>query len=165
MKKIKKLVLAGAVIFTVSATTATAFAASSYNNPAEALAGLTGKTVEAVSAERYESGKTYGTLANEAGKLEEFQTEMLQIKKDILADRVEAGLMTQERADEIIAAIEENQALCDGTGSGRIGREMGAGFGSANGNGQGQGAGFGGMRGNGQGARGFGQCGGICQAQ
>lgn len=157
MKRIKKLVLAGAVLFTVGATTATAFAASAYNNPAEVLAGLTDKTVEAVSAERVESAKTYGTLANEAGKLEEFRAEMLQMKKDVLADKVEAGLMTQERADEIIAAIEQNQALCDGTASGGIGREMGAGFGSTKGNGQGQGAGFGPMNGNGQGARGFGR--------
>ncbi|MDD3168772.1 MAG: DUF2680 domain-containing protein [Eubacteriales bacterium] len=119
MKNIKKLILAGAVILAIGATTATAFAAVPYNTPAEAL----------------------------AGKQEAFRAEMLQIKKDRLADRVEAGLITQERADEIIAAIEENQAFCDGTGSERIGQRMGAGFGGMQGNG------------NGQGNRGFGQCG------
>lgn len=151
MKNIKKLILAGAVILAVGTTTATAFAASPYNTPAEALAGLTGRTVEDVTAERLETEKTYGTLASDAGKLEEFSDEMLQIKKDIMADRVEAGLITQEQADEIMAAIEENQAACDGTGSGRTGQRMGAGFG--------------GMQGNGQGNRGFGQCGGSCQVQ
>ncbi|MBR0598484.1 DUF2680 domain-containing protein [Sinanaerobacter chloroacetimidivorans] len=158
MKNFKKLIMVGAMVTMIGAASVTAFAASSYSTPAEAVAGLTGKTVEDVTAERYETGKTYGTIANDAGKLEEFQTEMLQIKKDILADRVEAGLMTQERADEIIAAIENNQSACDGTGSLRTGQRMGAGFGSMNG-GQGYG------QGNGQGMRGFGQGGGFCQAQ
>lgn len=153
MKNMKKLILAGAVILAVGATTATAFAASPYNTPAEALAGLTGRTVEDVTAERLETEKTYGTLASDAGKLDEFRDEMLQVKKDIVADRVEAGLITQEQADEIIAAIEENQASCNGAGSGRIGQKMGAGFGGMQGNG------------NGQGNRGFGQGGGICQVQ
>lgn len=151
MKKFKRFIMVGAMVMVVGATTVTAFAASSYDTPAEALAGLTGKTVEDVIAERTETGKTYGTLANDAGKLEEFRAEVLQIKKDILAEKVAAGLMTQERADEIAAAIENNQANCDGTGNARIG--------------QGMGAGFGGMQGNGQGNRGFGQFGGNCQAQ
>jgi len=151
MKKIKRFIMVGAMVMVVGATTVTAFAASSYGTPAEALAGLTGKTVEDVIAERAETGKTYGTLANDAGKLEEYQAEMLQIKKDVLAEKVAAGLMTQERADEITAAIEKNQTNCDGTGTAGIGQGMGAGFGS--------------MRGNGQGSQGFGQCGGNCQAQ
>ena len=159
MKKMRKFVMAGAMILTIGAASATTFAASSYDTPAEALAGLTGKSVEDVTAERYETGKTYGTMANDAGKLEDFQTEMLQIKKDILAQRVKDGTMTQERADEILAAIEENQANCDGTGQARLGRGSGAGFG------QGAGAGYGMMRGYGQGGRGSGQCGGWYQAQ
>ncbi len=159
MKKIRKFVMAGAMILTIGAASATAFAASSYDTPAEVLAGLTSKSVEDVTAERYETGKTYGTMANDAGKLEDFQTEMLQIKKDILVQRVKDGTMTQERADEILAAIEENQANCDGTGQARLGRGSGAGFG------QGAGAGYGMMRGNGEGGRGFGQCGGWNQAQ
>lgn len=155
MKKFKRVIMAAAVVMMVGAASVTAFAASLYSTPAEAVAGLTGRTAEDVTAERYETGKTYGTIANDAGKLEEFQTEMLQIKKDILADRVEAGLMTQERADAIIAAIEENQATCDGTGLNRTGQKMGAGFGGMNGNGQGYGRGM----------NGYGQGGGFCQVQ
>ncbi|HVI39178.1 MAG TPA: hypothetical protein VM577_00835 [Anaerovoracaceae bacterium] len=60
-------------------------------------------------AERSETGKTYGTIANDAGKLEEYQTEMLQIKKDVLAEKVAAGLITQERVEGIAAAVENNQ--------------------------------------------------------
>ena len=82
---------------------------------------------------------------------------MLEIKKDALAQRVAAGTMTQERADEIIAAMEANQANCDGTGSAKTGKRMGAGFGSGNGCGQGKG----------QGGAGCGQgcCEGSCQVQ
>lgn len=151
MKNFKKLIIVGAVVTMVGAASVTAFAASSYSTPAEAVAGLTGRTLEDVTSERYETGKTYGTIANDAGKLDEFQTEMLQAKKDILASRVEAGSITQERADEIIAVVENNQATCDGTGSLKAGQRMSAGFGR--------------MNGNGQGMRGFGQCGGLYQEQ
>jgi hypothetical protein len=163
--KIKHLILTGAVIMTLGATSTTAFASTAYSTPAEALAGLTGRSVEAVTAERYESRKSYGTLASQAGKLEEFRAEVLEIKKGILTDRVEAGLITQERADEILGAIEQNQTLCDGSGTGGVGQELGAGFGAAQGNGKGMRAGLGNMNGNGQGTRGFGQNNGICQAQ
>lgn len=138
MTKTKKIIAIGAMVLVISATSITAFAASKYSSPAEAVAGLTGKTVESVVQERQDAGKTYGAIAQEAGKLEEFKKEKLQIVKDNLAKRVADGTMTQARADEIIKAIEENQANCDGTGSKKIGQMMGAGFG---GNGQGKGRG------------------------
>ena len=153
MKRFRRVIMATAVVMMVGAASVTAFASSSYSTPSEAVAGLTGRAVEDVTAERYETGKTYGTIAKDAGKLEEFQAEMLQIKKDILADRVEAGIMTQERANAIITAIEENQSTCDGTRSLRTGQKMGAGFGSMNGNGQG----FGQGQGYGRGMHGYGQ--------
>ena len=80
---------------------------------------------------------------------------MLKAKKAILDQRVAAGTLTQERANEIMAALEANQANCDGTGGGRIGQKMGAGFGG----------GMGSRQGRGQGASGFGQgiCGGVAQ--
>lgn len=155
MTKLKKVLAIGTMVLTVSATSLTAFAASKYNTPAEAVAGLTGKTVESVIAERSETGKTYGTIANEAGKLIEFKAEILEIKKDALAEKVAAGTMTQEKADEIIAALEENQINCDGTGAAKIGQKLGVGFGGMNGQGKGQ-SGMG---------RGQGNCGGSCQAQ
>lgn len=155
MKNFKRLLVAGAIVTMVGTASVTAFAASSYSTPAEAVAGLTGRTVEDVTAEKFKSEKSYGTIAADAGKLEEFHAEMLQIKKDILAERVEAGLITQERADEIIAVMESNQATCDGTGMAGNGQRMGAGFGRMNGGGLG----------NSQGMRGFGQCGGQLQTQ
>lgn len=152
MTNLKKYVVLGAVVLVMGATTLTAFAASNYSTPAEATAGLTGKTVEDIITEKNETGKTYGEIASEAGKLEEFKDEMLDVKKQILDEKVAAGIITQEEADEIIAAIEENQLNCDGTGSGRIGQGMGAGFGGMMGQGNGNGQGRGNGRGLGNGS-------------
>lgn len=156
MKQLKKFTIVGAAVLTLSAMAVTAFAASDYKSPADIVAGLTGKTVETVTAERVDSDKTYGTLATEADKLEEFKSEMLENKKALLNDRVAEGRITQERADEIMEAIENNQANCDGSGSGRgscgIGQGQGVEFGAGNGGGRGAGAKLGNGQGNGQGS-------------
>jgi hypothetical protein len=122
------------------------FAAS----PAEIISKLTGKTSEEL-AEMRASGKTYGTIAKEAGKLEEFKAEMTVEKKAILEQRVKDGKLTQEKANEIVKALEENQASCDGTatGSAKIGQKLGAGFGMGSGSGLGQEQGRGQKQGNG----------------
>lgn len=143
MTNFKRKITLGAMVLLIGATSVTAFAASTYNSPSEAVAGLTGRTEESVISEKTETGKTYGTIADEAGKLTEFKAENLEIKKDILSTRVEEGTMTQADADEIIERIEENQATCDGSGSAQIGKSMGAGFGRGNGNGNGNGRGNG----------------------
>lgn len=161
MKNVKKLVAVGAMITLVGATSLTAFAASDFATPAEVLASLTGRTVEDVVSEKTETEKTYGTLANEAGKLDEFKAEVTVMKSDRLAERVAAGTMTQERADEITAAMLENQENCDGTGTGNDGVRLGAGFGQGSGNMQGNGAGSG----QGNMNRGFGGAGDGIQAQ
>ncbi len=137
MKKLKKFAFIGAVVLIVSATSITALAASSYTTPAEIVAGLTGKSVESVTAQKVESGETYGSLASEYGVLTQFKSQMLEQKKAQLAERVNAGTMTQERADAIIAAMEANQANCDGSCSGGTGAKMGAGFGAGTGTGNG----------------------------
>ena len=139
MKNFKKLLAAGVLTLAVSVTGITAFAASSYKTPAEAAAGLTGKTVSDVITEHQETGKTYGTIANESGKLEEFKAERLKIMKDNLDSRVAAGTLTQERADAIYNNMKENQANCDGTGSGAGGCGMGNGQGGYGRSGQGNG--------------------------
>lgn len=83
----------------------------------------------------------------------------LEDKKANLNSQVELGIMTAERADEIIKAIEENSVNCDGTGSAKIGQSLGAKFGS-NGKGQGTGGanrGQGTGRGRANGGQGLGQ--------
>lgn len=138
MKSMKRLVITGVAVFTLTAGSLTAFAASQYSTPAEAVAGLTGREVQSVIDERAQTGKTYGTIANEAAVLDEFKKEMLETKKDTLDARVSAGTMTQEQADAIIARIEVNQANCDGTGigCGRNGADYGRGAGFGQGRGQ-----------------------------
>ena len=129
VKNIKKKLTAAAAVLTVGLLGVTAFAASDYKTPAEAAACVTGRTVESVTEERAETGKTYGTIASEDGKLAEFKDGILELRKDQLSDRVADGSMTQAQADKTITAIEENQAVCDGTGSAGVGRGFGLGCG------------------------------------
>lgn len=156
MKGFKKFVMAFTVLAIVGA--GSAVYASAAMTPADIAAGLTGKSVEALNQERA-AGKTYGTIAKEAGKLEEFKSQMLEQKKVVLDQRVAEGRLTQERADAIYNSIKTNQANCDGTGNAKIGKNAGAGFGQGQGNGMGKGlrdgSGAGANRGAGFGA---GQC-------
>ncbi|SEW44803.1 DUF2680 domain-containing protein [[Clostridium] fimetarium] len=73
--------------------------------------------------------------SSDSTNLEEFKTEMLQTKEEILNEQVASGTITQEKADEVMKAIEENSVNCDGSGSDKIGQTYGAGFGSGNANG------------------------------
>lgn len=136
MKKAKKLLVLGAAVAVIGVfASVTAFAASQYDSPAEAAAALTERTVESVIEEKSETGKTYGAIAKEAGALDEFKAEVLEMKKDAIAEKVSEGTITQEKADEIIAAIEARQENCDGTGTGSIGKAN-KGFGKGTGMGQ-----------------------------
>jgi hypothetical protein len=117
MRNLRRAVVIAVMAMAIGVSSITAFAESVYNTPAEALAGLTGTTVEEVTAARIETGKTYGTLANEAGKLAEFKTELLEMRKDALQAKVAAGSLTQEQAETRLAAMTANQAECDMTGA------------------------------------------------
>jgi hypothetical protein len=99
---------------------------------------LTGRTVEQVTTERA-AGKTYGTIADEAGMLEDFKVQTLEQKKAILDQRVADGNLTKEQADTIYNSLETNQATCDATGSAKIGKSMGVAFGQGQGMGLGKG--------------------------
>ena len=160
MKNFKKLIAVIAVVGVLAAAGA-AFAAT-VKTPAEILSGITGRTAEDLYAAR-SSGETFGTIANEAGKLDEFKEKMLEQKKVILDQRVAAGSLTQEQADQIYTNIKNNQITCDGTGNAGIGQRYGAGFGQGSGFGRGmnrgQGAGRGaGMRNGTGGGMGYGTC-------
>ena len=165
MKTLKRFLVGGMLILVLSATSVTAFAAV-YKTPAEAVAGITGKTQEAVVSER-QSGKSYGSIASETGKLEEFQQAMLDIFKGRLDARVANGTMTQAEADAALAAMKERQAVCDGNGTGNGTGLRGAGPGlgrSADDRGLSKGAGMG--RGSGRGmGLGMGQRNGSCLNQ
>lgn len=147
MVNIKKIVIAAVAALSLGVFSVTALAVSAYGSPAEAVAGLTKRTVESVVEERSKTDKTYGEIAKEAGVLEKFKAEILEIKKDYLNKQVAAGKITQKQADEILAAIEKNQANCDGSGK-RAGKAFGAGFGAKGGRGLCGGSGLGQGNGN-----------------
>lgn len=133
MKNNKKMMTGFAIAIALSAATMTSFAAAAYKTPAEAVSGITGKTTDEVTAER-RSGKTYGSMAAEAGKLDEFQQAVADIHEDRLNQAVADGTLTQEQADAQLAAIQERQAICDGNGTG-----AGTGYGAGGCNGTGMG--------------------------
>lgn len=130
----KRLITGCITALVLAAMPVAAFAAA--QTPAEAAASVTGQTLEAVIAQKQESGKTYGAIAADAGKLEAFKAQMQQLRLDRVKALVEQGKWTQEQADEWIAAMEQRQAVCDGTGSGN-----GTGNGLCDGSGVGAGQG------------------------
>jgi len=138
MTNLKKIV-AGLTVVGMLGAAGIVYAATA-KTPAEIVSGLTGKTLDELYEERA-AGKTYGTIAGDAGKLDEFKAQMLEQKKTVLDQRVKDGKLTQEQADEIYDFIQNNQALCDGTGSAAVGKTYGAGFGRGNGMGTGNGRG------------------------
>lgn len=128
--KIKKIIAVVIAVGVISAFSIAAFAVSALT-PAEIISNLTGKTAAQVSELR-EQGKTYGTIASDAGKLDEFKDQMLEQKKAVLDQRVADGKLTQQQADTIYNNIKENQANCTGLGGTRMGRTGTAGFGQGN---------------------------------
>lgn len=130
----------------VLGTTSIIFASTAVKTPAEVLSGLTGTAVETLQEER-EAGKTYGSIAAENGKLDEFRDEMLGQKKVRLDQGVEDGYVTREEADDIYNTMKDMQEYCHGTGSRQLDKDGGYGFGRGH---HGRGMGF---RGNGMGRR------------
>lgn len=139
--------------------------AQSFLTPAELLSSLTERPVEELRTERFDSGLSYGQMAQEAGLLEDFKAGVLDVKRASLADRVEQGLLSQEEADALLSDLEARREDCSGepgqglqprTGRfGSQGQGLGAGGekrGQGLGRGQGQGAGQGQGRGQGRGA-------------
>ena len=140
MKNMKKLIVLVVAIGVLGL--AGAVYAADIKTPADIAAALSGKSDEDVAKERAE-GKTYGAIAKDAGKLEEFKAQILEQKKAVLDQRVKDGILTQQQADEIYDRIKTNQAACDGTGNAGIGKKSGAGFGQEKGMGRGMGRGSG----------------------
>lgn len=158
MKHLKTKVILFTAVSVLTLGSAVTVSAAGRHRPADIVAAITGRAVANVIQERFETGKTFGTIAAEAGKLDEFKDEMLNAKEEILNENVENGVISQEQADEILETVQERQAECDGTGYGD-GLGCGFGYGDGTGNGciYGDGNGFG--NGNGYG-NGFGRGGG-----
>ncbi len=155
MTKLKRLMIIGLAILSLGAVAVAGVAATEYKTPAEAYSGLSGVTTEEALALRQSTGKTFGMLALEAGKSDEFKSIILEMKKDKLDAKVASGELTQEEADALIATFEANMANCDGTGMQGTKAGIGLGFGtrSRQNNSQANGGNAGASRGSGAGAR------------
>jgi hypothetical protein len=81
MKNFKKWTAAGAVVLALGLTSVTAFAA--VESPAEIVAGLTGKSVEAVIAERTESAKPMALSLPTPASLRNSSSASLRRKKPV----------------------------------------------------------------------------------
>lgn len=128
MKSLKKIAMFTAV-FGILGIAGVALAGT-VQTPSDIVSGLTGKSAQEIAQDRT-AGKSYGTMAKEAGKLDEFQEQMLEQKKALLDQRVKDGTLSQERADSIYNSMKSNQAICDGTGAGaRMGDGIGLGRGA-----------------------------------
>lgn len=154
MKKRSLLVLAALVV--AIAVPVVAFAAE-LTTPAELVAKLTGKSVQEIQ-EQHTANKTYGQIAQENGVLEQFEDEMLELKKAIIDQRVKDGVLNQERGEELKRIFAEKKSACNGTpGENRqeLGKKNGGGLGFGRGlDGEmGQGRGKGEGLGRGQGSR------------
>ena len=101
----------------------TAFAAETFKNPAEILAGLTGKTVEQVEKERWDGHKSYGQMADEAGKWSEFRKANIAERQKYVDQQVKDGKMSQERGTFIKERIGNGQGEgCYDGGRGHYGQ-------------------------------------------
>ena len=131
MTKPRRAFVAVLSMFVLCAASSAVFAAAP-KTPAEVLASVTGRTVESVTAEKAKTGKTYGRMAKEAGKLTEFKKASLEARKARIKEQAASGRISKERAAAIIKEIDRRIAACDGAaaGKGRVGQESGTGFGS-----------------------------------
>ncbi|NLB44752.1 MAG: hypothetical protein GX821_06260 [Clostridiaceae bacterium] len=147
MKNKKILLMTAIVTVLVLGLATVSFAATEWKTPAEILAGLTGKSVEAVQEARQE-GQSYGAQAAAADKLEAFRDERLAQVENRLKDAVEDGQLTEEEAAQRLETMQERAETCDGSGlgqaegglriggqgNGRRGEQAGDGLGQGNGN-------------------------------
>lgn len=114
MNLIKRIMAVTAAAAILSAGAITAMAAN-YSSPAEIAASLTGTATEDIINESRSTGKSYGTIASEAGKLNEYKNACLSLKQATLDKNVADGLLTQSEADELYEAMQSHQSVCDGT--------------------------------------------------
>ncbi|MDQ0148996.1 hypothetical protein ACFO6R_05300 [Eubacterium multiforme] len=117
MKNLSKILLTSTLIAGTCITSITAFASSKYNSPADIVSELTGRTTESIIEEHTSKNKTYGTIAKEASKLNEFKKENIKFKKEQINEKVANGTLTKAEGEKIIKDLETNQANCDGNGS------------------------------------------------
>lgn len=141
----KRFIIAlGCALVMLVALPTVALAAVPVTNAAQVVAELTGRDVNSIIDERVTDGKAYGTIADEAGVLEQFKNRVLELRQEAIAARVAAGTMTQEQANNRLELLQQRRDLCDGTAAGYMaaerGTNLGLGLGAASGTGMANGA-------------------------
>lgn len=117
MKNLKVFAIMITVVFSLATVSVGVFAKGS-DDVVASLAKITNKTVEEVVALKNENNKSYGEIAKDAGKLEEFKAEHTKLFEERLAEKVADEKITQEKADEILERRSQNMENCDGKGTG-----------------------------------------------
>lgn len=120
MVKIRNLALVAGVV-SILVVGGTAFAANS-TEPINAESNF--RRFKNVRLSQMSEGK----FLDEFKDLEDFKAKMLEQKQEILKQKVEEGLITQEKSYEIRNLIKERQETCNSERM-MIGRNMGAQFG------------------------------------
>ena len=115
MKRSKILLLSAAVLLVCGAFAIPAFAGATYQTPAQAAAGVTGMSLEDVQQERAETGKTYGEIAAENDRLDEFREAKLSMQEESVSS-----------SSSTVSSIGNGNGVCDGSC-------IGAGNGNGNG--------------------------------
>lgn len=106
MKKLTKILVIGAIVLVIGATSVTALAAPGYGQR-NMMTGF------------YNTANgPYSTTADDSADLDAFKAQRLEQMKAYLDAKVAAGTMTQAQADEILSAMKERQENCLGTGNG-----------------------------------------------
>ncbi len=113
-----KKILIGFIAIALLLVGANSVIGATFKSPAEIYAEIKGISVEDAYAER-KAGNNFYLQAEDADVSEEFRAQMLENRKAVIQEKVLAGEITQEQADDIIANMEENIAYCDGTIGGR----------------------------------------------
>ncbi len=127
MKKMNVAVIFVIAVFFFGAASAAAYSGS--DSPVAVLSDLTGKSADSLAERKMSTGKSFGEIASEEGKLIEFRHEMLKMKKNLVVKQAETGAVSEKEACDIIANIKRCKGCCDGKGSYRLKRKCGVGFG------------------------------------
>lgn len=128
MKKFKNTLILCTAIMLFANSSTFSLASTTYKTNAEIVSEITGEDLDTIISKHFETGKSYGTIAKEAGFLDEFKSIIFEQKKLKLNEDIANGIITQEQGDEILQTIEQNQLICDGSGNlGNCGLELGYG--------------------------------------
>lgn len=125
MKRSKILLLSAAVLLVCGAFAIPAFTEATYQSPAQAAAGVTGMSLEDVQQERAETGKTYGEIAAENDRLDEFREAKLSMQEESVSS-----------SSSTVSSIGNGNGVCDGSCN-STGICDGSCIGAGNGNGNG----------------------------